>query len=95
METWSTRGVVVRGRLHWVSRWVKLNGHPERTIVTYNLEDDSFDVIYNPTSALSFFGRWAPSFILAALEGSLSADVPLRNGDVAFSIWIMRKYGWG
>ncbi|KAL3633652.1 hypothetical protein CASFOL_022414 [Castilleja foliolosa] len=90
IETWSTRGVLVSGRLHWVSRLVKINGTPQITIVTYNLANDSFDVIYGPTP--DSLRRWDPSY-LAELDGCLSVVVRVLNGVGAFDIWILRDYG--
>ncbi|KAI3457724.1 hypothetical protein Pfo_014387 [Paulownia fortunei] len=92
LEKWSSPGVLVSGRLHWVSRWGKYNGRLERIIVSYDLADDSFHVINNPGSASGSFGRWV-SCHLAALDGCLCAAVPVPPGHGAFSIWIMQQYG--
>ncbi|KAK6116299.1 hypothetical protein DH2020_049926 [Rehmannia glutinosa] len=92
LERWSSPGVLLSGRLHWVSRRVKFNGRLERTIVSYDLADDLFDVICNPVSSSVSFWRWT-SCHLAALDGCLCVVVPVPPGHVAFSIWIMKEYG--
>ncbi|KAL3633649.1 hypothetical protein CASFOL_022411 [Castilleja foliolosa] len=90
--TWSKRGVLASGRLHWVSRGVEINGDLQRNIVTYNLANDSFDVIYGPTPASLSRWRWAPSY-LGELDGCLSVVVRVRIGNAEFDVWTLRDYG--
>ncbi|KAL3646138.1 hypothetical protein CASFOL_011318 [Castilleja foliolosa] len=90
LEKWSKRGVLVSGRLHWVSRCMKLNGDYQRTIVSYNLVDDAFDVILCPTP--DTLRRWTPSY-LSSLDGCLSVVVHIHNRGDAFHVWILREYG--
>lgn len=92
LEKWSSPGVLVSGRLHWVSRWGKFNGRMGRTIISYDLSDDSFHTIANPGCVSGPFGRWA-SCNLAALDGRLCAAVPVPPGHGAFDVWIMKEYG--
>ncbi|PIN13940.1 hypothetical protein CDL12_13434 [Handroanthus impetiginosus] len=92
LEKSSSPGVLVSGRLHWVSRWGKYNGHHERIIVSYDLADDSFHEIRIPGSISGSFGRWV-SCHLASLDGCLCAIVPVPPGHGAFNIWSMKEYG--
>ncbi|KAK6146786.1 hypothetical protein DH2020_020655 [Rehmannia glutinosa] len=91
LEKWSSPGVLVSGRLHWVSRWGNYyDGRLQRVIVSFDLADDSFNVIKHPGSNPGPVGRWA-SCHLADLNGCLTATVPCGHG--AFSVWIMKEYG--
>ncbi|KAL0362055.1 UNVERIFIED_CONTAM: F-box protein [Sesamum calycinum] len=92
LEKWSSPGILVSGRLHWVSLWGKFNGCLSRAIVAYDLADDSFHVIMNPGSVRGPFGRWA-GCNLAALDGRLCAAVPVPPGHGALDIWILKDYG--
>ncbi|KAK6146780.1 hypothetical protein DH2020_020649 [Rehmannia glutinosa] len=91
LEKWSSPGVLVSRRLHWVSRWGNYyDGRLQRVIVSFDLVNDSFNVIKHPGSNPGPVGRWA-SCHLADLNGCLTATVPCGHG--AFSVWIMKEYG--
>ncbi|KAL8522263.1 hypothetical protein ACS0TY_012411 [Phlomoides rotata] len=90
LEKYSSPGVLVDGRLHWVSRLGRFNDRVERTIVSFDLADDSFRMIKNPDSSSRGFGRWV-GCCLASLDGYLCGVVPRGNG--SFDVWMMKEYG--
>ncbi|KAL0411515.1 UNVERIFIED_CONTAM: F-box protein [Sesamum latifolium] len=92
LERWSSPGILVSGRLHWVSLWGKFNDRLSRAIVAYDVADDSFHMITNPGSVSGPFGRWA-GCTLAALDGRLCAAMPVPPGHGALDIWILKEYG--
>ncbi|KAH6788626.1 ureidoglycine aminohydrolase [Perilla frutescens var. frutescens] len=92
LEKWSSPGVVVSGRVHWVSRSRRSNGRDERKIVSCDLADDSFHVVKQPGSFCDPYGRWV-SCHLAALDGCLCASIPAARGLGTFDVWIMKEYG--
>lgn len=95
LEKWSSPGVVVSGRVHWVgcrSRSGRINGGYERMIVSCDLADASFHVMKQPGAFSGPSGRWV-SCHLAALDGCLCGATPAARGLGAFDVWVMKEYG--
>ncbi|KAL2466526.1 F-box protein [Abeliophyllum distichum] len=86
----SSIGVLVNGRLHWMSQWGKYNRHRDRIIVSFDLSDDSFRKILKPDSEA--LRSWMSSYV-DVLGGCLCAFVPLPPGNGAIDIWVMKEYG--
>ncbi|XP_051152095.1 F-box protein At3g07870-like isoform X2 [Andrographis paniculata] len=94
LETWSSPGVLVNNRLHWVTVWVKKPNWQchKRLIVSYNLVDDTIDEMACPCSNSNYiFDRLIISH-LAVLDKRLCASLPMLDRD-AFDVWVMREYG--
>lgn len=87
LEKWSSPGVVVGGRVHWVRRSGRINGRDESMIVSCSLENEEFHVMKQPAS---FSGSSCLSFSLAALDGCLCASARSLDG---FDFWAMKEYG--
>ncbi|KAL2524833.1 F-box protein [Abeliophyllum distichum] len=90
LEKSSSPGVLVSGRLHWMSLCGKLNGHHDRIIVSFDLSDDSFRKITKPESGDS--RSWLSSYVVE-LGGCLCAFVHLPTSYGAMDIWVMKEYG--
>ncbi|XP_051152153.1 F-box protein At3g07870 [Andrographis paniculata] len=88
LEKWSSPGVLVNHKLHWVSIWGR--NPTGRVIVSYNLVDDTFTEIAFPS--FESFSRRIKSQLLA-LNGCLCASMPRSSGCWTFDIWVMREYG--
>ncbi|CAA2981118.1 F-box At3g07870-like isoform X2 [Olea europaea subsp. europaea] len=86
----SPPGILVSGRLHWMSQRGNYNGRRERIIVSFDLVDDSFQEIPRPDTGT--LRSWANDH-LAVLGGCLSAAVPSSLGNGALDIWVMKEYG--
>ncbi|KAL2547741.1 F-box protein [Forsythia ovata] len=84
----SLPGVLVSGRLHWLSRLGKYNGRYNRIIISFDLSDDSFREIPKPGGSKI----WV-HFIVVVLGCCLSVAVPLPGGNGAVEIWVMKEYG--
>ncbi|KAL2518383.1 F-box protein [Abeliophyllum distichum] len=82
LEKKSSPGVLVNGRLHWMSQW-------GRYILSFDLADDSFQEIPIPDQTLR---SWMNCH-LSVLGGYLSAALPSRGGNRALDIWVMKEYG--
>ncbi|CAI9772594.1 unnamed protein product [Fraxinus pennsylvanica] len=83
LEKRSSPGVLVSGRLHWMSQMAKYT----RIIVSFDLSNDSFREIPNPDTGHLI---WTSSHV-AVLGGCLSAATHSGNG--ALDIWVMKEYG--
>ncbi|CAI9772593.1 unnamed protein product [Fraxinus pennsylvanica] len=88
LEKRSSPGVLLSGRLHWMSQRGNYNWRRDRIIVSFDLVDDSFQEIPRPDT-----GRSWTNGHLAVLGGCLSAAVPFRGGNGALDIWVMKEYG--
>ncbi|KAL2524831.1 F-box protein [Abeliophyllum distichum] len=82
LEKKSSPGVLVNGRLHWMSQW-------GRYILSFDLAEDSFQEIPIPDQTLR---SWMNCH-LSVLGGYLSAALPSRGGNRALDIWVMKEYG--
>ncbi|XP_051151901.1 F-box protein At3g07870-like [Andrographis paniculata] len=95
LEIWSSPGVLVSNKLHWVTVWVKKPNwnHHKRLIVSYNLTDDTINELVCPCSDFNciLFGKWVCNY-LGVLDKCLCISVPMRE-DGAFDVWVMRDYG--
>ncbi|KAL2458312.1 F-box protein [Forsythia ovata] len=92
LEKRSSPGVLVSGRLHWMSQCGKLNGRRHRIIVSFDLSDDSFRQIQKPESG--DLRCWFSSHVVV-LGGCLCVfvHVPLHPGNEVIDIWVMKEYG--
>ncbi|XP_009794138.1 F-box protein At3g07870-like [Nicotiana tabacum] len=70
LDTKST-GVLVKGRLHWLSKRRRQNGHFERSIVSLDLDDERFGQVPRPNFSFNQLDRSA--YHLAVIGGCLSA----------------------
>ncbi|OIT24606.1 PREDICTED: F-box protein At3g07870-like [Nicotiana attenuata] len=78
-------GVLVSGRLHWVTRF---NWHLDRLIVSFDLFNDTFQEVPRPDFNVNLFHC---SYHLASLRGCLCACLLTSNGE-NLEIWIMEEY---
>ncbi|KAJ8554491.1 hypothetical protein K7X08_025169 [Anisodus acutangulus] len=78
-------GVLVSGRLHWVTRF---NWHLDRLIVAFDLSDDTFQEVPRPDFNVDLFHC---RYHLAALRGCLCACLLTSIGE-NLEIWIMEEY---
>ncbi|KAK4363165.1 hypothetical protein RND71_018406 [Anisodus tanguticus] len=78
-------GVLVGGRLHWVTRF---NWHLDRLIIAFDLFDDTFQEVPRPDFNVNLFHC---RYHLAALRGCLCACLLTSIGE-NLEIWIMEEY---
>ncbi|KAG5596583.1 hypothetical protein H5410_037815 [Solanum commersonii] len=78
-------GVLVDGRLHWVTRF---NFHLDCLIVAFDLSNDTFQEVPRPDFTVNLL-HWG--YHLAALRGCLSACLFSSNGE-NLEIWVMEEY---
>ncbi|KAL2524834.1 F-box protein [Abeliophyllum distichum] len=90
LEKSSSPGVLVSGRLHWMSQCGKFNGRHDRMIVSFDLSDDSFRKITKPESG--DLRSWLSSYVVE-LGGCLCTFVQLPPSNGAMDIWVMKDYG--
>ncbi|CAA2979071.1 F-box At3g07870-like [Olea europaea subsp. europaea] len=90
LEKRSSLGVLVSGKLHWMSHWGKYNGRRNRIIVSFDLSDDSFQEIPGPNTGNL---RSLMNCHVAVLGGCLCAVLPSYGGNGGHDIWVMKEYG--
>ncbi|MCD9639154.1 hypothetical protein HAX54_023510 [Datura stramonium] len=78
-------GVLVGGRLHWVTRF---NWHFDRLIVAFDLSNDTFQEVPRPDFTVNLSHC---TYHLVSLRGCLCACLLTSNGE-NLEIWIMEEY---
>ncbi|KAL8031096.1 hypothetical protein ABFX02_13G003600 [Erythranthe guttata] len=93
LEQWSSPGVLSNGCLHWFRALETYRaGEPlRRTIVSYDLADDSFRVMYTPSLYDVCPSMRRGIRYLDSLNGCLCAYMPAGRG--AVDVWVMKEYG--
>ncbi|CAN4094232.1 unnamed protein product [Withania somnifera] len=86
----NSQGIMLNGKMHWLTRFGKYHGRYDRLIVSFDLADEVFDEV--PKVDFDINPRMV-QYHLAVLGDCLAVCLALRPGTAGgFEIWVMREY---